>query len=80
MKTVRFTTDALRDLRKLRGESRAIMAKIAGYAETGAGDVKAMVAQGGAKRIRVGDFRAIFEETSIEITVTKIGHRREIYE
>ncbi len=80
MKTVRYTADALKDLRKLRSDAAAIMAKIARYAETGAGDVKALVAQGGTKRIRIGDFRAIFEETADLITVTKIGHRREIYE
>ncbi|MGY6246212.1 type II toxin-antitoxin system RelE family toxin [Bosea thiooxidans] len=80
MKTVRYTADALKDLRKLRREAKAIMAKIGRYAETGAGDVKTLVAQGGAKRIRIGDFRAIFEETATEIIVTKIGNRREIYE
>jgi mRNA interferase RelE/StbE len=80
MKTVRYTADALNDLRKLRNDAKAIMAKIARYAETGAGDVKGLVGRGGARRIRIGDFRAVFEETATGIIVTKIGHRRDIYE
>lgn len=80
MKTVRYTADAQKDLRKLRGEAPAIMAKVARYAETGAGKVTELVGQAGAKRIRIGDFRAIFEETATEITVTKVGNRRDVYE
>ncbi|MCY7362657.1 MAG: type II toxin-antitoxin system RelE/ParE family toxin [Ignavibacteria bacterium] len=30
-------------------------------------------------RIRIGDYRAVFEYTSNEIIVLKIGHRKEIY-
>ncbi|MGL5114653.1 MAG: type II toxin-antitoxin system RelE family toxin [Beijerinckiaceae bacterium] len=80
MKTVRYTADALRDLRKLRGEAKAIMAKIDRYAETGAGDVKRLVGQDGAMRIRIGDVRAIFEQTAAEIVVTKVGDRKNVYE
>jgi len=31
-------------------------------------------------RLRVGDWRVIFEETGEVIEVAEIGHRREIYE
>jgi len=30
-------------------------------------------------RLRIGDYRAIFDETANTITVLAIGHRREIY-
>jgi mRNA interferase RelE/StbE len=32
-----------------------------------------------AKRMRVGDFRIIFEETETDILVTKIGPRGDVY-
>jgi mRNA interferase RelE/StbE len=32
------------------------------------------------KRLRVGDFRVLFEETATEIIVTKIGPRGSIYD
>jgi mRNA interferase RelE/StbE len=33
-----------------------------------------------AKRLRVGDFRVVFEETASEVVVTRIGPRGSIYE
>jgi len=33
-----------------------------------------------AKRLRIGDFRAIFEETETEIIVTRIGPRGSVYD
>jgi mRNA interferase RelE/StbE len=55
------------------------MDKIGRYAQTGAGDVKNLVGISG-KRLRVGDFRVLFEETETAIIVTRIGPRGEIYE
>jgi mRNA interferase RelE/StbE len=80
MKKIRYTPDALKDLRGLRGEANPIMAKIARYAETGAGDVKPLVSSDGLRRIRIGDYRAIFEEIDDLLIVTRIGHRRDIYD
>lgn len=80
MKAVHYTADALRDLRKLRGSAKDIMAKIARYADTGAGKVTTLVGRDGEKRIRIGNYRAIFEETAEEITVTHIGDRRDVYQ
>jgi mRNA interferase RelE/StbE len=80
MKTVRYTADALNDLRRLRGQAKAIMAKIARYAETGAGKVTTLVGRDGEKRLRIGDYRAIFEETADTVLVTKVDNRRDVYE
>jgi mRNA interferase RelE/StbE len=55
------------------------MAKIARYAETGAGDVKTLSGRPG-KRLRSGDYRVIFEETETQIRVLAIGPRGDIYE
>ncbi len=54
------------------------MDKIERYAASGAGDVTGLVGSG-YKRIRIGDFRAIFEETPMEIIVLRIGPRGAIY-
>lgn len=79
MKTVTYTLAARRSLRKLPGDVRQqVEAKLARYAETGAGDIKALSGQPGA-RLRVGDYRVIFIETEATVEVHAIGHRREIY-
>jgi mRNA interferase RelE/StbE len=79
MKTVVYTRAAARDLRKHRSVAKRVVAKIARYAKTGAGDVKQLAGSTG-KRLRDGDFRAIFEETEAEIIVTKIGPRGDVYD
>jgi mRNA interferase RelE/StbE len=79
MKTVRYATDAMNALLKHRNQSQAIMRKVARYAETGAGDVTRLVGST-ALRLRVGDFRVIFEESETEILVTRIGPRGSVYE
>lgn len=56
------------------------MGKLARYAETGAGDVKVLVGRSGARRLRIGDYRAVFAETDGEIVVTRVGHRRDVYD
>jgi len=79
MKTVTYTLAARRSLRKLPGHVRQqVEAKLARYAETGAGDIKALSGQPGA-RLRVGDYRVIIIETEAAVEVHAIGHRREIY-
>jgi DNA-binding XRE family transcriptional regulator len=66
-------------LRKHRSDANAIMAKIERYAATGAGKVTDLVGRSG-KRLRVGDFRVLFEEDATTIRVSRIGPRGEIYE
>ena len=55
------------------------MAKIERFAESGAGDVKSL-AGSSARRLRVGDFRIIFEENASEIVVSRIGPRSNVYD
>jgi len=79
MKTVAYTFAAAKGLRKLPAQVQAdIRAKLARLAETGGGEVKALKGREEA-RIRVGDYRAIFLETETEITVVKVGHRKDVY-
>ncbi|MFC3713067.1 type II toxin-antitoxin system RelE/ParE family toxin [Sphingoaurantiacus capsulatus] len=62
--------------------SRLIRAKVKQYAvdpASLANNVKRL--QGvDALRLRVGDYRVIFTETLIVLTVLKVGHRRQIYD
>ena len=80
MKTVSYTISATRQLRKLPAEIRErIIDKLRRYAESGAGDVKALSGQPGA-RLRIGDYRVIFVEAVDVISVRAVGHRSDIYE
>lgn len=80
MKAVSYTIGATKQLRKLPANVRErVIDKLHRYAETGAGDVKALTGQPGA-RLRVGDYRVVFVETADAISARAVGHRREIYE
>ena len=78
MKAIIFAPTAARDLRRHGNQAKRIVAKVTEYATTGAGDIKDLAGMAG-KRLRVGDFRVIFEENEIEVRVTKIGPRSSIY-
>lgn len=80
MKTISYTTSATRQLRQRPADIRErLIKKLRRCAETGSGDVKPLVGQTGA-RLRAGDYRIIFVETSDAISIRAIGHRRDIYE
>jgi mRNA interferase RelE/StbE len=80
MKAVIYTIAATKQLGKLPANIRErVVDKLHRYAETGAGDVKALTGQPGA-RLRIGDYRAVFVETADAISVRAVGHRSEIYE
>jgi mRNA interferase RelE/StbE len=49
------------------------------FAETGAGDVKALKGVAGM-RLRVGDWRVLFTINADTITIHAVGHRRDIYD
>jgi mRNA interferase RelE/StbE len=78
MKRVQFTDLALSALRKHRSDAAVIKAKIERYAETGAGNVKRLT---GSRRLRlrVGEFRVLFEEDEHVIIVSDIGPRGSVY-
>ena len=79
MKSILFTGASRRQFRGLPAQARdQVMARLTGYADTGAGDVKTMQGREGF-RLRSGDYRVIFVETATEIEVRAVGHRRDIY-
>ena len=76
---VLYTGGARKALRDLPGDAQdAIKAKIARYAETGAGDVSHLKGTNAA-RLRSGDYRVIFVETVEALEIRAVGHRRDIY-
>lgn len=80
MKPIAYTSAALKALAKLPKAARLdVLAKLERYAQTGAGNTKALVGRPGV-RLRAGDYRVVFIETATEIEVFAIGNRREIYD
>jgi mRNA interferase RelE/StbE len=76
VKTITWTLDARREFPP---DVRAdIEAKIERFAKTGAGNVKRLIGRSGA-RLRIGDWRVIFVETTATIEVRAVGNRRDIY-
>lgn len=82
MKKIVILPAAAKALRKHRAESERILAKIETYAAepaSQANNVK-MLSGSSGKRLRIGSFRVIFEETETEMIVTKIGPRGSVYD
>ena len=82
MKTVRYSPDARRALKRHGNMATRLLRAVADYAgdpSAHANNVRPLVGSN-AKRLRVGDFRIIFEDAETEIIVTKIGPRGSIYD
>jgi mRNA-degrading endonuclease RelE of RelBE toxin-antitoxin system len=79
MKTIRFTKGAMVDLTTYATVAERIIKTLERYAAGGKADVIAM-RDGSGKRLRVGDYRALFEEGNDEILVAKIRPRNTGYE
>lgn len=82
MKQVVLLPNAAKALRKHRADAERILSKIEAYSanpKSFANKIKAMQGSSGL-RLRVGEYRVIFEETDSEIIVTKIGPRGSVYD
>jgi mRNA interferase RelE/StbE len=81
MKRVRYTADAVKSLKRHANMADRITRAMREYADgTGAhaNNVKALQGSS-ALRLRVGDYRVVFNETDTEIVVTGLGPRAGIY-
>jgi len=80
---ISYSRNALKALRAIDARaSRLIRSKIEQYATDPASlsnNVKALKGTD-SYRLRVGDYRVIFNESMVVVTILKIGHRREIYD
>lgn len=81
--TVDFTTGAAREIRKLdAGARRRILASIAELAaDPRAKGCKKLAGEQSAWRIRIGDYRVLYEiqDDILTVTVVRVAHRREVY-
>ena len=82
MKRVILLKTAAAALRKHRNVAPKLRDKLAAYAADPAALANCVTELRGSplKRLRVGDFRILFEETATEIIVSRIGPRGSIYE
>jgi mRNA interferase RelE/StbE len=78
--TVVWTGRARRDLRGIdRQQQKRILDAVDHFAETGEGDVKALRGDDAAYRLRVGDYRVLFDKEGLIVSVVRVAHRREAY-
>ena len=82
MKRFRYTTEALRNLKRHGNMAPRIRRAIEEYAAdpaAHANNVTRLVGSS-ASRMRIGDYRVIFVETEAELSVVRVGPRGDVYE
>jgi mRNA-degrading endonuclease RelE of RelBE toxin-antitoxin system len=81
VKTVRWSARASDDLDSLdRGIARRIRDGLLRYAEMGGGDVIRLQGGGGLLRMRIGDWRIVFENLpDDQIRILRISYRSQAY-
>jgi mRNA interferase RelE/StbE len=81
VKKVILLDPAVAAMRKHRNMAERVANKLKAYAENPASLANQVTELRGVpfKRLRVGDFRVLFEETDAEIIVSDIGPRGSIY-
>jgi mRNA interferase RelE/StbE len=78
--TIRFGSRALKDLRKLDNQiSGRILGRIEGLANDLSGDVKRLTDHTPQYRLRVGDFRVLFDVDEDTVQIQRVLNRREAY-
>jgi mRNA interferase RelE/StbE len=78
---VSYMPTAIRDLDALpRPVAARIVAKAGRLAHDLAGDVKRLTNHHPAYRLRVGDYRVLFEIEGSQVVVYRVKHRREAYD
>jgi mRNA interferase RelE/StbE len=82
MLQVRYTDDALKDLKSI-GHVAAgkVIEKVAAYAAVPSAFTNQIKKLKGENvlRLRVGDYRVLFTEGGQILRILRVGHRREIY-
>lgn len=77
---IEFKPKAIKDLDSLpRETARRILEKAGRLQNNLQGDVKRLTNFTPEYRLRVGDYRVLFEVEGNRVVVYRIGHRREVY-
>lgn len=78
--SLRFESRAVKDLRRLDKQlSKRIVDRIEFMAEDLRGDVKKLTNHSPQYRLRIGDYRILFDIEDKTIVVQRIRNRREVY-
>jgi mRNA interferase RelE/StbE len=78
---IRFAELALENLGALpKPQSAQILKKIVRLENGLCGNIKRLQNADCAYRLRMGDYRALFDVDGNEIVIQKIGHRKDVYE
>jgi mRNA interferase RelE/StbE len=82
VKTVRYSPDTLKSLRRYGNVAARARKAVEEYAaEIGAhANNVTRLAGSTACRLRIGDYRMIFEESDTDIVVTRFGPRGDVYD
>jgi mRNA interferase RelE/StbE len=82
MKAVRYTTEALRTLKRHGNMAVRIRRAVEEYAADPAAHVNNVTKLVGSSssRMRVGDYRVIFVETETELLIVRVGPRGSVYD
>jgi mRNA interferase RelE/StbE len=77
---IQFKPKAIKDLEKLSSQDRTrIMAKIEAMKDNLQGDVKQLRNFTPNYRLRVGNYRILFEVEEITLVIYRVKHRQNIY-
>jgi mRNA interferase RelE/StbE len=82
MKTIRYTADALKDLKRyctIAAWARKALGEYAADPAAHANNVTRLVGSD-ASRMRIGEYRIVFVETATALTVIKIAPRGSVYD
>jgi mRNA interferase RelE/StbE len=78
--TLAFKPRARKDLKELGTDNlRRILGRIEALADNLAGDVKKLTDHMPAYRLRVGDYRVLFQVDGAAIIIYRVVHRRQAY-
>jgi len=79
--SVEFKPRALKDLKALRaGDQRRILAGAEGLQDNLAGDVKKLTNYTPEYRLRVGNYRVLFEVEAETVVIYRVLHRKDAYQ
>lgn len=78
--TIEFKPGAFKDLKKLnKQDSRNVIEKIELLENGLSGDVKRLTNFTPEYRLRVGDYRVLFEVEGEKVVIYRVKHRKEVY-
>ncbi len=78
--SIEFKPSAIKDLKAITArDKRRIVKKIEGLEDNLAGDVKRLTNFTAEYRLRVGDYRILFEVDDGRVVIYRIRHRKDAY-